>query len=82
MSDWFLQRGANLNIVAKYRKMSTVTQHSGLVMDVAGLRVSVQCDMVKTHMATGRHTPPPQQHLLWLTIHSGKRRRLVVYTTQ
>lgn len=33
-------------------------------------------------MATERNTPPPQQHLPWLTIHSGKRRRFVVYATQ
>lgn len=39
-------------------------QRNGLAMDVAGLCVSVHSDMVKTHMATGRHTPPPQQHLL------------------
>lgn len=38
--------------------------------------------MVKTHMATGRSAPPPQQHLPWLTIHSGKRRRFIIYTTQ
>lgn len=64
--------------------MSAVMQRNGLAMDVAGLWVSecVQADMVKTHMATGRHTPPPQQHLLWLTIHSGKRRRFIVYTNQ
>lgn len=62
--------------------MSIVMQRNGLAMDAAGVWVSVQSDMVKTHMATGRDTPPPQQHLLWLTIHSGKRRRFVVYTTQ
>lgn len=62
--------------------MSIVMQRNGLAMDAAGVWVSVQSDMVKTHMATGRHTPPPQQHLLWLTIHSGKRRRFVVYATQ
>lgn len=36
----------------------------------------------KICMATGRNKPPPPQHLPWLTIHSGKRRRCVVYTTQ
>lgn len=66
--------------ITKYRWKSCVMQR-GLAMDVAGVCVSVQTDMVKTHMATGRNTPP-QQHLWWLTIHSGKRRRFVVYTTQ
>lgn len=40
--------------------------------DVAGVWVSVQTDMVKTHMATGRNTPPPQQHLPWLTFILGR----------
>lgn len=41
--------------------------------------VFVQSNMVKPHMATGRNTPPPQQHLLWLNIHSGKKRRWVFF---
>lgn len=53
-----------------------------LKIEGASAWASVQFNMVKTHMATGRNTPPPQQYLSWLTSHSGKRRRFVVYTTQ
>lgn len=61
------------------KKEEKKEKSGGAVTDEASVWVCVLSNMVKTHMVTGRSTPPPHQHLPWLTIHSGKRRRLVVY---